>query len=146
MYQNHEHLFYYNPYGQEDYLKPYRSENYYPESFGERQFGQWSPFSGAPMGPPPGPPGQGPEVGPPTTAPPSFVPAESQQAVAFAVDPGSIRGCLFRFTYLWLRNRQQFWYFPIFVGRSSTSGYRWDGFRWVFFGVSLREIRSFTCV
>jgi hypothetical protein len=156
MYQSHERLFYNSPYGQEDYFYsiPYQSQSFHPASFEERQFGQW-PFPGGPMGPPSGQPGfpppfgspgQGPDVGAPTTPPPSFVPAEAQQATAFAVDPGSIRGCLFRFTYLWLRNRQQFWYFPTFVGQRSVSGYRWNGFRWVFFGVSLREIRSFTCV
>ena len=69
-----------------------------------------------------------------------------QQVGTFAVDPGSIRRCLFRFTYLWLRNRQQFWYYPVFVGRQSISGFRWNGFMWVFFGVSLRQIESFTCV
>ena len=99
-----------------------------------------------PMGPPPGPPGQGSQAGAPTAPPPSFVPAETQQVGAFAVDPGSIRGCLFRYTYVWLRNRQQFWYFPTFVGRTSVSGWRWNGFSWVFFGVSLRQIQSFTCV
>ena len=69
-----------------------------------------------------------------------------QQFGTFAVDPGSIRGCLFRYTYVWLNNRQQFWYFPTFVGRTSISGWRWTGFNWVFFGVGLRQIQSFTCV
>ena len=119
----------------------------------------------APSGPPPQgipgfPPsfpqqGQGQGQGPRTrtvehhrTPPPSFVPAQtqSQQVSTFAVDPGSIRCCLFRFTYVWLRNRQQFWFYPIFVGRQSVSGFRWNGFMWVFFGVSLRQIESFTCV
>lgn len=89
--------------------------------------------------------GQG-QNGPPSSPPPSFVPAQTQQVGTFAVDPGSIRGCLFRFTYVWLRNRQQFWFYPVFIGRQSISGYRWNGFRWVFFGVSLRQIESFTCV
>ena len=76
--------------------------------------------------------GQG-QSGPPSSPPPSFVPAQTQQVGAFAVDPGSIRRCLFRFTYVWLRNRQQFWYYPVFVGRQSISGFRWNGFMWVFF-------------
>ena len=73
-------------------------------------------------------------------SPPSFVPAQSQQFGTFAVDPGSIRGCLFRYTYIWMRNRQQFWFYPTFVGRTSVSGWRWTGFNWMFFGVSLRQI------
>ena len=120
----------------------YESENFYSPSYVDRQFGQGFP---SPIGPPPSaPPGQGLEVGAPTSPPPSFVPYESPSA--FAVDAGSIRGCLFRFTYLWLRNRQQFWFFPTFIGSRSVSGFRWTGARWVYFGVSLREIRSFTCV
>ena len=83
-----------------------------------------------------------------SSPPPSFVPAQTQQQQVgtFAVDPGSIRGCLFRYTYVWLNNRQQFWYYPTFVGRTSISGWRWTGFNWVFFGVDLRQIQSFTCV
>ena len=93
-------------------------------------------------------PSQGSQSGPPSSPPPSFVPAQTQQQQVgtFAVDPGSIRGCLFRYTYVWLNNRQQFWYYPTFVGRTSISGWRWTGFNWVFFGVDLRQIQSFTCV
>lgn len=154
MYPSYEHIFYNNPYRQEDYFysTPFQSENFYHTALDERQFFPGFPSQGGgPMGPPPGspppfaPPGQGSEVGPPTAPPPSFVPAQTQQAGTFAVDPGSIRGCLFRYTYVWLRNRQQFWYYPTFVGRTSVSGYRWNGFRWVYFGVSLRQIQSFTC-
>jgi hypothetical protein len=111
----------------------------------ERQFlfpGGFPPFGGPP-GSPPGQ-GQGPQSGPPSSPPPTFVPTE--QISAFAVDPGSIRRCMFRYTYVWLRNRQQFWFFPIFVGRQSVAGWRWTGFRWMYFGISLRQITSFTCV
>jgi hypothetical protein len=139
MYLSNNYVFYNNPYGQTPYSHStlFQPENFYHGAFDERQFG--------PMGPPPGPPGQGSQAGAPTSPPPSFVPAQTQQAGTFAVDPGSIRGCLFRYTYVWLRNRQQFWYYPTFVGRRSISGYRWNGFRWLYFGVSLREIQSFTC-
>ncbi|WP_435367789.1 hypothetical protein [Metabacillus litoralis] len=104
-----------------------------------------SPGLGTP-GAPTSQPGQGTQAGPPSSPPPSFVPQQTQQAQAFAVDPGSIRRCLFRFTYVWLSGNQQFWFYPIFIGQQSISGYRWTGFRWVFFGISLRQIQSFTCV
>lgn len=152
MYPNYEHIYYNYPYGTEAFQSmPYQSEHFYYPTLDERQFGQgFPPPGGGPMGPPGfqppfGPPGQGPQTGPPAAPPPSFVPAESQQVEAFAVDPGSIRGCLFRYTYVWLRNRQQFWFYPTFVGRRSVSGYRWNGFRWLYFGINLRQIRSFTC-
>ena len=101
-------------------------------------------FPGGPGGP--GGPGSGPSSGPPTSPPPSFTPQSPQEGgiTTFAVDPGGIRGCLFRFTYVWLR-RDAFWYFPTFVGRRSIAGYRWNGFRWVYFGIDLNRIQSFQC-
>jgi len=107
------------------------------------------------QGPPPGFPGQGgppggqPSSGPPTGPPPSFVP--QQQAGArggaqvFAVDPGAIRGCLFRFTYVWLRNGRSFWFYPTYVGRQSIAGFRWNGRRWNYYGTDLNRITSFQC-
>ena len=137
------------------------------DSHQERQFQFWGPFVGGltglfpgavqpgpppfvqpgppftPPGPPPvTPPGQ---PGPPTAPPPAFTPAPQAEIGLFAVDPGAIRGCLYRYTYVWLTNRQQFWFFPIFVGRRSIAGYRWTGFSWVYFGIDLRRISSFQC-
>ncbi|MCJ7843434.1 hypothetical protein MUB24_21665 [Lederbergia sp. NSJ-179] len=136
MHPSHMHLNYYHPHIQEAdlYSTPYQGE-YDDQSTNERQFGGFPPLFP--------PPGQGPEIGAPTAPPPSFVPS---QAATFAVDPGSIRRCLFRFTYVWLRGSQQFWFYPIFVGRRSISGYRWTGFGWIYFGISLRQIQSFTCI
>ncbi|WP_152395092.1 transporter [Paenibacillus guangzhouensis] len=114
------------------------------------------PFGGPPGQPPfsPGPPGQPPGTsGPsgaqaPSSPPPQFVPAKplsQAQAGAFAVDPGAIRRCMFRYTYVWLTNGDQFWFYPIFVGRDSVAGFRWNGFFWMYFGIDLRRIDSFTC-
>ncbi|WP_094095138.1 transporter [Paenibacillus physcomitrellae] len=79
----------------------------------------------------------------PSSPPPQFLPQMS--ATTFAIDPGAIRGCLFRNTYVWLNNGEQFWFFPIFVGRNSVAGFRWFGFFWAYFGIDLNRIRSFTC-
>jgi hypothetical protein len=88
--------------------------------------------------PPPGlPPGQQ-----PTSPPPPFVPT---QPAPFAVDPGAIGGCLFRNTYVWLANGDQFWYFPIFIGPRSVAGFRWTGRFWRYTGFDLSLIISFTC-
>ncbi|MFB4158992.1 collagen-like protein [Geomicrobium sp. JSM 1781026] len=95
--------------------------------------GGWQP------GPPPGGGGQ-----PPSGPPPSFVPTQAQ-ATPFAIDSGAISFCQLRFTYLWLRNGQNFWYYPIFIGRRSVAGFRWTGRSWVFFGVDTNQITSFTC-
>ncbi|MDF2856721.1 MAG: hypothetical protein K0Q87_2572 [Neobacillus sp.] len=151
MYPNHLPMNYYFPNSQEAYLypTPFQEENYYHVIPEDLRFGGFQPSFPPPFSPPSqGPgfgqgPGQGPTSGPPTSPPPSFVP--QQQAEAFAVDPGGIRRCLFRFTYVWLRGFNQFWFYPTFVGRNSVSGYRWTGYRWIYFGLSLRQIQSFTC-
>jgi hypothetical protein len=112
---------------------------------------QFQPPGLPPFGPPGsgqggfgGGPGQG---GPPPGPPPGDIPFDQGQFGAFAVDPGGIRGCLYRYTYIRLNNGRAFWYFPTFVGRNSVAGWRWrrNQFRWVFFGIDLDRIRSFSC-
>lgn len=99
---------------------------------------------GFPGGPPPGQPGSGGQSGgPPNTPPPAFTPTQSQFQT-FAIDPGAIRGCRFRFTYIWLR-RDAFWFYPTFVGRNSIAGFRWTRNRWTYFGIDLDRIQSFQC-
>ncbi|MTW88302.1 hypothetical protein F3157_22245 [Virgibacillus dakarensis] len=85
----------------------------------------------------------GPSASAPTSPPPSFTP-EQPQFQTFAVDPGAIRGCLYRFTYIWL-DWDSFWFFPVFVGRNSVAGFRWRRNRWVYFGVDLDRVQSFQC-
>lgn len=114
------------------------------------------PFPGGEM-PPTGPGGHpvhpdGPNIGggadhgPPSTPPPSFTPQLNQSHVStFAVDSGSMRPCLFRFTYVWLENGRGFWFYPTFVGRHSIAGYRWRMNRWSYYGTDTNRIRSFQC-
>lgn len=73
--------------------------------------------------------------------PPCFIP----KIPTFVVDPGDISLCLFRNTYIWLRNGSSFWYFPIFMGPRSSAGFRWNGRFWTIFGIDTRQIVSFTC-
>lgn len=61
------------------------------------------------------------------------------------VSPGSIRPCLYKFTYIWQRNGRSYWAFPTRIDRRSLSGWRWLGRRWVYFGIDLRRIDSFIC-
>ncbi|MFF2754596.1 transporter [Psychrobacillus sp. NPDC058041] len=80
----------------------------------------------------------------PTSPPPSFVP-QKQNVGAYAVDSGSIRGCLHHNTYVWLTNGSAFWLYPTFVGRNSISGFRWNGHTWTYYGTDLNRISSFQC-
>ncbi|WP_233880106.1 hypothetical protein [Virgibacillus halodenitrificans] len=101
-------------------------------------------FPGQPGGfPGGGSPGQQPSEGPPSSPPPSFQPTQPQVQL-YAVDPGGIRGCLYRYTYIWLR-RDSFWFYPTYVGRRSIAGYRWQGYRWVYYGIDLDKIESYQC-
>lgn len=119
-----------------------------PQSY---PFGQDPPPFGQGFQPPFGPPPSGggaTGTGPPPGPPPSFVPSQAaahQAAEAFAINPGAIRRCLFRYVYIWLDNGQQFWAWLVFVGTRSIAGWRWIGFRWVYFGIDLNRISSFIC-
>ncbi|MCB7077303.1 hypothetical protein LI012_10790 [Caldibacillus thermoamylovorans] len=155
MYQSYSPYYEYNENSRTEYYHPmlYPMADNFPAAYDERQFNLPPFFPGGILGPQQGPPSFSPPIGqpgggeqgaPPTGAPPSFIP--TQQAGVFAVDPGGIRRCLFRYTYVWLNNGQQFWFYPIFVGRRSVAGWRWIGFTWVYFGIDLRQIQSFTCV
>ncbi|MDP4178512.1 MAG: transporter [Bacillota bacterium] len=139
---------------------PYRlaPPNYPPFSQGKPPMPfQPEPHQGPP--PPPGPYGpqggpppshgqHGPQGGPPAP-PPKNVPHEPQGkqfgAETYAVDAGSIRRCMFTYVYIWPRRGPGFWAWITYVGRRSISGYRWSGNRWRYFGMDLREIRSFQC-
>ncbi|GIO27250.1 hypothetical protein [Ornithinibacillus bavariensis] len=92
----------------------------------------------------PGFPGGGGQTQVPTSPPPSFTP-QQPQFQTFAVDPGAIRGCLFRYTFIWLENGTGFWFFPTFVGRTSVAGFRWRFNHWSYFGIDLNRIASFQC-
>lgn len=110
-----------------------------------------------PPRPPYGPPGghqgmpPGGHGGMPSGPPPGFNPPKPQEPHIHdgigpkAIDPGAIMRCRFRFTFIWLRNGNSFWAYITHVGRTSIAGYRWTGRRWIYFGMDLRRIESFTC-
>lgn len=106
------------------------------------QFPDFTPPFG-PGGPPVSPEGGYPP-GPPPSVSPQF--SQGQGIGVFAVDPGAIRRCRFHYVYIRLNNGRQFWAWLTFVGRTSVAGYRWNGRRWVYFGIDLRRISDFVCL
>lgn len=153
-----DNQFYLNPFNQ------YVGEDFsvYPNQFGHQNLGerqpppprppQGGPPSGPPGGPPPKPPqgGQPPRPpqggGPPTAPPPSFIPQFPN--VGFAgIEAGAMRRCLYKNTYIWLRNGRSFWLYPTYVGRNTVAGYRWrpNQKRWAYYGTDEDEIQSFQC-
>lgn len=115
-----------------------------------RQFGNFFPGGGS-FGPPQGGPYQGNTPSSqqqPPGPPPSFTPQSHVQQGGMnvkAVDPGAIQGCLYRWTYIWLRDNQQFWFYLIFVGGRSVAGFRWYGRRWRYYGIDVNRIVQFQC-
>lgn len=118
-----------------------------------------------PTRPTPGP-GQRPPIGPtpglgrqPGSAPPDFTPqgpftergAGNQQQFRerFRGDmrtrPRDFYGCLNSFTYLWLINGNNFWFFPISIDRQFVIGFRWRRNRWEFDRINLNRIFFFSC-
>lgn len=100
-----------------------------------------TPQPGSPI---PGQPGAG--LQQPSSPPPAYIPPKPFTAQGYAfVDPGAISFCVFKFTYMWLTNGDQFWFFPIFVGPNSIAGFRWGRFGWRYYGIDLRLVDAFTC-
>lgn len=92
----------------------------------------------------------------PKSAPPNFTPNKNTKGIqSFSQDdfgpgpksvhPGSIRFCLFRFTYIWERNGRNYWAFLVNINRRAISGFRWLRRNWVYFSINLRRIDSFIC-
>lgn len=114
-----------------------------------------------PPGFPPGGPGPGGQ--PPPTAPPNFspelprmggqpltgrpeFPGQFEGAGAlFRRRPRDFRGCLNKFTYIWLLNGNNFWFYPISSDRQFVEGFRWRRRGWVFDRINLNRILFFRC-
>lgn len=121
------------------------------------------PQQGAYPGAFPGAPGYAPGYAPaptqggaPLTPPPAFTPNIATAVKVGTPGPGggfqalvsapSIRPCLYRFTYIWLNNRNSFWFYPIYLDQTTVAGFRWYPRRgWVYFGIDLRRIDAFQC-
>ena len=114
------------------------------------------PFSGPGAGsnqvpPPPRPPFSGPGMGnnqgTPPSPPPNFTPKKNQgQVSTFAIDSGSIRGCLYRWVYIWpSRSNRGFWLYLTYVGRRSVAGFRTSRWGYSYYGMDVNQIDSFQC-
>src|SRR4051794_28787075 len=51
--------------------------------------------------------------------PPAFIPQKPE--LTYVVD------CLYEYTYVWLLNGDNFWFYPTRVEYGEVSGYRWNG-------------------
>jgi hypothetical protein len=84
-----------------------------------------------------------PGFGAPSSPPPAVFPQFQTPPPYF--DPRRIYSCLFRFTYVWLHNGQNYCIFPIFVSGNSVYAFRWTGRTWVALRINLWQIIYFQC-
>lgn len=125
-----------------DYQPPGRRRGYYPPRIGRPSYR----VPGQPSRRGPRDSFRGPQTGVPDGPPPDRIPRRSSRTPGlYAVDPGAIYNCRYKYTYIWLENGRSFWAWLVFVGRRSVSGYRWVGYRWVYFGTDLDNISDFVC-
>ncbi|PEZ81608.1 hypothetical protein CN380_11945 [Bacillus sp. AFS017274] len=91
------------------------------------------------------PPGPSYGGGPPHIAPPLIIPQLSRWMYK-AIDTGSMKGCFYQHTYVWLKNVRSFWLSPT-CRLNSVAGYRWrrGQQRWAYNGTDGHEIQSFQC-
>ena len=53
--------------------------------------------------------------------------------------------CMYKDTYVWLKNGAQFWFYPTSVQYGAVTGYRRTGAGWIFYGFDLRLIDEVSC-
>ena len=68
-----------------------------------------------------------------------------EQMPFYGQHPSGLQNCIYRFTYMWLRNGDNFWFFLTTVGEERAYGFRFFGGRWNQYSIALREIVSFHC-
>lgn len=108
-------------------------------------------------------PGQARPGNQPPLAPPDFtpqLPREEQQLLSGPSDfrgpfggriidfrrrPQDFRRCLNRFTYIWLVNGSNFWFYPVFIGRNHIEGFRWRRNRWDYDRININRILFHLC-
>ena len=144
------------------YNNPFDNTGYHFDGFespdqyiAQRTGGQMPPGAGRPNQPPtwggsPNRPGgqmpfpSGGSNQSPMGPPPSFTPA-APMAQAYTGGMNMNR-CLFRNTYVWMRNGRSFWFFPTAMTRNMVFGYRWSNRSgWVPRSIQQEHMMTFTC-
>lgn len=59
--------------------------------------------------------------------------------------PMSFWHCLNKYTYVWLINGDNFWFYPTYIGRQTVEGFRWRNGRWTYERYNQRWILFFHC-
>lgn len=83
----------------------------------------------------------------PKNPPPNYTPKLSDVVAPHltVVEFGAITPCIYRYTYIWLKNGQSFWSYLVFIGKTSVSGWEYRSGKWAYFSVDLKAIKNFIC-
>lgn len=79
----------------------------------------------------------------PTNPPPIYIP--KPPTPARPISTITLTPCAYKYTYLWLRNKEGFWAYIVTIGKKSISGWRYTGNRWKQFNSRFKDIINFTC-
>ena len=84
---------------------------------------------------------------PPKNPPPSYTPKLSDlpEPNLTKVESGAISPCIYKYTYLWLKNGESYWSYIVRIGNISLSGWRYIGGRWISFSLDLKDLKNFVC-
>jgi len=77
----------------------------------------------------------------PSESPPAYVP--NPVLSTKMKDVPSIHHLSAKHCYLWLNNRQQFWFFPTLIEKEAISGFRWLNREWVYTSFEVGLIDGF---
>ena len=88
-----------------------------------------------PQGPPGRPPGRPGQPGFPGVLPPNFL----------QIFPSPLRICLYQYTYIWLNNGRDFWFYPISFTGNFLVGFRWREYGWEYEVLDIRLINYYYC-
>lgn len=114
------------------------------EGLPERQ--DVSGFANMPLEPPSGPPNFTPDMQRYGARPFSFGSEEAPQSrMGGQNQHRDFRRCLNRFTFIWLNNGNNFWFYPTGIRRQQVEGFRWRNNRWFFDRINMRRILFFRC-
>ncbi len=145
-------LYPFNQFDESTVVQPFNQ--FFPPAFdGPGSFPMNPPFGrpgSPPMSPPqPGgmpmnPPQPGGNTPMPMGPPPAFSPAMSSSQSSQSGSSGITR-CIYRNTFIWQRNGNSFWFFPVFVTRNVILGFRWGRFGWMHSTINRDSILTFQC-
>lgn len=88
-----------------------------------------------------------PQQQPPKNPPPNYTPKLTDVASPniLAVSFDAISPCIYKYTYLWLKNGDAFWSYLVIINHTLVGGWQYKSGQWVYFTVNLPDIKNFIC-